>query len=71
MSAFAGVVAGLLFYFLYRTLLSGFYTVQQNERAVVTSFGRAQRLEGKTTTSLPIAYRLNDDEKSYHRKVWK
>lgn len=63
MSAFAGVVAGLLFYFLYRTLLSGFYTVQQNERAVVTSFGRAQRLEGKTTTSLPIADRLNDDEK--------
>jgi len=48
MSAFAGVIAGLLFYLLYRTLLSGFYTVQQNERAVVTSFGRAQRLEGKT-----------------------
>lgn len=39
MSAFAGVVAGLLFYFLYRTLLSGFYTVQQNERAVVTGKG--------------------------------
>lgn len=63
MSAFAGVVAGLLFYLLYRTLLSGFYTVQQNERAVVTSFGRAQRLEGKTTTELPIADSLNDDEK--------
>jgi regulator of protease activity HflC (stomatin/prohibitin superfamily) len=64
MSAFAGVVFGLFLYFLYRVLLSGFYTVQQNERAVITSFGRAQRFEGHSTTELPIAEGLNEDEKA-------
>ena len=64
MSAFAGIFAGLFLYFLYRCLLSGFYTVQQNERAVITSFGRASRLEGHSTTELPIAEGLNDDERS-------
>jgi regulator of protease activity HflC (stomatin/prohibitin superfamily) len=64
MSAFAGIVAGLIAYFLYRCLLSGFYTVNQNERAVITSFGRAGRLEGHSTTELPIAEELNEDERS-------
>ncbi|MGH9320145.1 MAG: SPFH domain-containing protein [Vicinamibacteria bacterium] len=64
MSAFAGIVAGLFLYFLYRCLLSGFYTVQQNERAVITSFGRANRLEGHSTTELPLAEHLNPDERS-------
>jgi regulator of protease activity HflC (stomatin/prohibitin superfamily) len=64
MSALAGIVAGLALYFLYRCLLSGFYTVQQNERAVITSFGRARRLEGHSTTELPIAEHLNEDERS-------
>ena len=64
MSAFAGIIAGLVLYFLYRCLLSGFYTVQQNERAVITSFGRAARLEGHTTIELPIAEALNEDERS-------
>ncbi len=64
MSAFAGILAGLFLYFLYRCLLSGFYTVQQNERAVITSFGRAARLEGHSTTELPISEGLNDDERS-------
>ena len=64
MSAFAGIIAGLVLYFLYRCLLSGFYTVQQNERAVITSFGRAARLEGHTTVELPIAEALNEDERS-------
>jgi regulator of protease activity HflC (stomatin/prohibitin superfamily) len=38
--------------------------VQQNERAVITSFGRAARLEGHSTVELPIAEGLNDDERS-------
>jgi regulator of protease activity HflC (stomatin/prohibitin superfamily) len=37
--------------------------VQQNERAVVTSFGRAHRLEGKTTRDLPLTEHLNEEEK--------
>jgi regulator of protease activity HflC (stomatin/prohibitin superfamily) len=64
MSAFAGIVAGLVLYFLYRCLLSGFYTVQQNERAVITSFGRAARLEGHSTVELPISESLNEDERT-------
>src|SRR3989304_5037336 len=66
MSAFAGIIAGLILYFLYRCLLSGFYTVQQNERAIITSFGRATRLEGHSTIELPIAEGMNDDRSEEH-----
>jgi regulator of protease activity HflC (stomatin/prohibitin superfamily) len=58
-----GVVLGLLLYFFLRVLLRGFFTVRQNERAVKTVFGRAQRLEGRTTLDLPIAGALRPDEK--------
>lgn len=39
-------ILGLLVYCGYRLIISGFYTVKPNERAVITSFGRAQRLPG-------------------------
>ena len=42
--------------------LTGIYTVDQNERAVLTTFGRAERLEG-TTLNDPIAESLTDEEK--------
>ena len=35
---------GLLIYGVYRVLIRAFYTVKPNERAVITSLGRAQRL---------------------------
>jgi regulator of protease activity HflC (stomatin/prohibitin superfamily) len=35
---------GLLLFFVFKTLAQGFFTVKPDERAVVTSFGRAQRL---------------------------
>jgi regulator of protease activity HflC (stomatin/prohibitin superfamily) len=34
------VVAGVILWFLVRYLVMGFYTVEQNERAVLTSFGK-------------------------------
>jgi regulator of protease activity HflC (stomatin/prohibitin superfamily) len=40
---------GIILWIILRFLLPGFYVVQQNERAVKTVFGRAQRL-GKTST---------------------
>lgn len=61
--SFVGVVIGLLAWFLVRCLLSGIYTVNQNERAVKTSFGRAERIEGATTANDPISASLDADEK--------
>ena len=59
----AGVITGLLFYFILRVVLAGFFTVQQNERAVLTTFGRAQRLEGRTTLDAPIAEHLDEAQR--------
>lgn len=35
---------GIVFYFVIRCGINGFYTVKPNERAVITSFGKAKRL---------------------------
>jgi regulator of protease activity HflC (stomatin/prohibitin superfamily) len=44
-------------------MLFGLYTVDQNERAVKTSFGRAKRIEGATTLQTPLADDLRPDER--------
>jgi regulator of protease activity HflC (stomatin/prohibitin superfamily) len=49
---FIGAMIGLLAWFIVRYVIMGFYTVDQNERALVTSFGRAERLTGTTGGSL-------------------
>ena len=58
-----GCGAGFVLWFLYNYLWSGIYTVDQNERAVKTVFGRAQRIEGKTTLSTSDALSLIDEER--------
>lgn len=58
-----GILFGLLAWFLVRCLLSGIYTVNQNERAVKTSFGRAERIADATTLNDPISQTLDADEK--------
>src|SRR5579864_2213730 len=63
-----GTPLGIGLRFIVRCILSGFYTVDQNERAVVTTYGRAERLPGRTTLQDPISATLNDDEKQ--RYVW-
>lgn len=59
----AGIVGGFIAWFVMRYFVAGFYVIDQNERAVVTSFGRAQRLGTATTAGLPISDALHDDEK--------
>ena len=64
MQILIGIVIGLAAWFILRILLMGVYTVDQNERAVKTSFGRAVRVPGnKTTLEDPISEALLPDEK--------
>jgi regulator of protease activity HflC (stomatin/prohibitin superfamily) len=58
-----GLVIGGVFWFFFRYGFLGFYTVAADERAVKTSFGRAQRLNGQTTLDTPLAEVLREDEK--------
>ena len=63
MSILLGLAIGFIAWFLVRYLVAGLYTVDQNERAVKTSFGRAERLGTATTLQDPIAEALLPDEK--------
>lgn len=58
-----GSLIGLLVWFIVRYVLGGFYTVDQNERAVKTRFGRAERLAGAQATD-PFAEYLRPDERT-------
>src|SRR5882757_11498876 len=60
---FFGCIFGFVVWFLLRYLAGGLYTVDQNERAVKTIFGRADRVPDMTTLSDPIAESLTEDEK--------
>lgn len=64
--SFTGFFFGVVGAFTLRYVLSGFFTLNQNERAVKTSFGRAQRLNA-TTLENPIAEHLRPDEKERYR----
>ncbi len=61
MTILMGIIAGFVTWFLVRYLVAGIYTVNQNERAVKTSFGRAERI-GDIATD-PISDCLNAEEK--------
>ncbi len=67
MNIVIGVGIGFMAWVLVRCVLTGFYAVDQNERAVKTVFGRAQRLGNMTTLDDPIAESLRDDEKERYR----
>jgi regulator of protease activity HflC (stomatin/prohibitin superfamily) len=58
-----GIGLGLTAYVLLRALMMGFFTVAPNERAVLTSFGRAQRISGATTLDTPLADDLPDSDR--------
>ena len=54
---------GLMAWLIVRYGITGFYIIDQNQRAVITNFGRAQRLGQATTLDLPISEALDDEEK--------
>lgn len=58
-----GILLGFFAWFFIRYVLSGFFTVDQNERAVKTSFGRAPRLKDATTLDAPISEALNEKDR--------
>src|ERR1700716_3661778 len=65
MPTLIGILIGLIAWFVLRMLLMGVYTVDQNERAVKTRFGRALRVAGdKTTLEDPIAEALRPEERA-------
>jgi regulator of protease activity HflC (stomatin/prohibitin superfamily) len=59
----AGIFFGFIAWFLVRYLAAGLYTVNQSERAVKTSFGRAERVGDATTLEDPVSANLSDEEK--------
>lgn len=61
-----GLFFGAMAWFVLRYVFGGFFTVNQNEKAVKTSFGRAARL---TTTTLdnPMSEYLRPDEKERYK----
>ncbi len=57
-----GIILGVVLWFVFRFVLTGIYTVDQNQRAVLTSFGRAERIGSATTADDPIAASLSAEE---------
>lgn len=62
MTILFGCAIGFIAWFLVRYLAAGIYTVNQNERAVKTSFGRAERVGNATTLQDPISESLSAEE---------
>src|SRR5207247_10557154 len=67
MSFLLGYIVGVLAWFLFRYLVAGLFTVNQNERAVKTRFGRAERVGAATTLEDPISESLKADERERYR----
>lgn len=63
MSITIGCLAGFAAWFVIRYFVAGFYIIDQNQRAVITTFGRAERLGDASTLDLPIAEMLAEDER--------
>ncbi len=60
---FIGILFGFVGWFVLRYVIFGFYTVNQDQRAIKTSFGRAQRIGKATTLDHPIAEVLNEKDR--------
>ena len=63
MSIILGMLIGFGAWFVLRYVLTSFYTVDQNERAVKTSFGRAERVGNAMTIDTPLAETLTEEHK--------
>ncbi|HDQ34952.1 MAG TPA: SPFH domain-containing protein [Chloroflexi bacterium] len=63
MSILLGMIVGFCVWFFFRYILLSLYTVDQNERAVKTVFGRAQRVGNATTADTPLGETLTEEHK--------
>lgn len=64
---FMGILVGAVGWFVIRYVLGGFYTVNQNERAVKTIFGRAERLVSLDHLENPSTLALRDNERDRYQ----
>ncbi len=63
MSIVLGIIAGFCVWFVFRYLLTALYTVDQNERAVKTIFGRAERVGNAMTADSALGDSLSEEHK--------
>jgi regulator of protease activity HflC (stomatin/prohibitin superfamily) len=63
MDVVLGVLVGFFLWFVARYAIGGFYTIGPNERAVLCTFGRAQRLGELSTLNDPLASHLGPEER--------
>lgn len=63
MGIILGILAGFIAWFIMRYVFTMIYTVDQNERAVKTIFGRAERVGKAMTTDAPFAEMLSPEHK--------
>jgi regulator of protease activity HflC (stomatin/prohibitin superfamily) len=63
MEFLVGMAFGFIGWFFLRYGMAGLFTVDQNERAVKTSFGRAKRIPNSSTLDTPIAEHLRPEER--------
>jgi regulator of protease activity HflC (stomatin/prohibitin superfamily) len=63
MEILLGAITGVVGFLFCYCLLGGLYTINQNERAVVTNFGKAERIGNATSLDLPFAKGLRPEEK--------
>lgn len=62
-----GLLFGALAWFVVRHVVFGLFTVNPNERAVKTSFGRAKALASSTTLENPLGDALRPDERERYQ----
>lgn len=63
MDMLAGIIIGFVAWFIVRYGVAGLYVVGQNERAIKTSFGRADRIVGTSTLEDSISQELTLEQK--------
>lgn len=64
MGTIIGILLGFVVWFFVRYGLGGFYTIGPSERAVLTTFGRAQRLGAQTTLQDAVSAGLRPEERA-------